>query len=89
MRYAIIVGKCPGTSAQVTSLAQGQAPARKITSVTMLGSAGKLNFSQDAAGLKVDLPATQPCEHAYVLKITGLQLNAPTWTESGNPVMIN
>jgi hypothetical protein len=33
----------------------------------------------------VELPATAPCRYAYVLKITGLKMNPPTWTESGNP----
>ena len=51
----------------------------------MLGSEGKLAFTQDSAGLKVKLPATAPCQHACVLKITGLKMNPPTGTESGNP----
>jgi hypothetical protein len=51
----------------------------------MLGSSGKLEFTQDVAGLKVKLPAAAPCKYAYVLKITGLKMNPPTWTASGNP----
>jgi hypothetical protein len=51
----------------------------------MLGGTGKLQFTQDAAGLKVELPVTGPCKYACVLKITGLKMNPPTWTESGNP----
>jgi hypothetical protein len=51
----------------------------------MLGSDGNLEFTQDAAGLKVKLPAAAPCKYAYVLKITGLKMNPPTSTESGNP----
>lgn len=31
------------------------------------------------------LPATTPCKYAYVLKITGLKMNPPVWTDSGNP----
>ncbi|MES2275230.1 MAG: alpha-L-fucosidase [Bacteroidota bacterium] len=84
--YAIIVGKWPGASVNITSLAVGQAPAGKITSVTMLGASGKLEYTQDATGLKVSLPATPPCDMAYVIKITGLKMNADTWTESGNPL---
>jgi alpha-L-fucosidase len=57
----------------------------RVQQVTMLGSSGKLEFTQDAAGLKVKLPATAPCKYAYVLKITGLKMNPPTWTASGNP----
>jgi hypothetical protein len=26
-------------------------------------------------------------EFAYVLKIKGLKMNAPTWTDSGNPIL--
>ena len=60
-------------------------PAGKIKSVTMLGSNGKLQFTQDDTGLTVKLPAAAPCKYAYVLKITGLKMNPTTWTKSGNP----
>jgi alpha-L-fucosidase len=83
--YAIINGNWPGAEATIASLAAGKAPEGKIDSVTMLGSAGQLKFMQDEAGLKVSLPATAPCKYAYTLKITGLKMNPPTWTESGNP----
>ena len=83
--YAIIHGNWPGNEAVVTSLAEGQAPEGKIVAVTLLGSDGNLEFTQNAIGLKVKLPATAPGKYAYVLKITGLKINPPTWTESGNP----
>jgi len=84
--YAIISGKWPGTTATITSLADGLAPAGKISSVTMLGAPGKLAFTQDASGLHVTLPASAPCDIAYTIKITGLKMNPTTVTESGNPV---
>ncbi|MCU7547976.1 alpha-L-fucosidase [Chitinophagaceae bacterium LB-8] len=84
--YAIIVGKWPGASILISSLAQGQSLQGKITSVTMLGSKGQLTFSQNATGLKVNLPSVPPCDAAYVLKITGLKMNSPTWTATGNPI---
>jgi alpha-L-fucosidase len=84
--YAIIVGKWPGATATITSLAKGQASQGEIRSVTMLGSPGQLAFTQDASGLKVTLPASPPCDAAYTIKITGLKMNAPTWTQSGNPI---
>lgn len=87
--YAILTGKWPGSDVSITSLAEGQAPAGKIASVTMLGSAQPLSFSQDSSGLQVKLPDSAPGESAYTLKITGLQMNPPTWTASGDPMPNN
>ncbi len=83
--YAIILGPWPGTEAVVASLATGPAPGGKITNVTMLGSPDRLTFTQDAAGLKVELPRAAPCQYGYTLKITGLRMNPSLWTASGNP----
>jgi alpha-L-fucosidase len=83
--YAIILGNWPGEEAVITSLAATNSTTEKIKKVTLLGDKGKLQFTQDGAGLKVKLPAAAPCKYAYVLKITGLKLNPPTWTKSGNP----
>jgi alpha-L-fucosidase len=83
--YAIILGNWPGKEAVITSLATANSPAGKIKTVTLLGGMGKLQFTQDDTGLKVKLPAAAPCKYAYVLKITGLKMNPPTWTKSGNP----
>jgi hypothetical protein len=44
-----------------------------------------LGFTQDADALKVKLPSSAPCKYGYALKITGLKMNPPTATESGNP----
>jgi alpha-L-fucosidase len=46
----------------------------KIESVELLGLRGKLNWSQDEADLKVQLPAERPCDHAIALKISGAGL---------------
>jgi alpha-L-fucosidase len=85
--YAIILSKWPGTEVNITSLAKGTSPEGKISSVTMLGAKGQLSFTQSAEGLKVTLPATPPCDIAYTLKITGLKMNPPTTTDSGNPIV--
>lgn len=88
--YAILLGKWSGSDVVITSLAKSQAPAGKITSVTMLGSPKTLSFSEDPDGLKVKLPDSALNDtEAYTLKITGLQMNPPTWTESGNPMPNN
>jgi alpha-L-fucosidase len=73
----------PGETAVIATLGTGAAakfpdgklPDGKIASVTMLGHKGNLKFTQDADGLKVQLPADRPCDYAYVLKITGLKMN--------------
>ena len=49
----------------------GPQNAGKIKNVQLLGFKGKLKFTQDAAGLKVRMPAQKPCDHAVALKITG------------------
>ena len=72
----------PGDTAVIKSLAKGkvldgQVPKGKIKRVTILGSPGKLKFTQDADGLKVKLPADKPCDFAYTLKIVGLKMNPP------------
>jgi hypothetical protein len=51
----------------------------------MLGSSGNLQFTQDAAGLHIALPAAAPCKYAYAIKIAGLKMNPSPYTESGNP----
>jgi len=89
--YAIILGNWPGAEATITSLAGGtqfgKTKEGEVSEVTMLGNEGKLEFTQTASGLQVYLPAAAPCKYAYVLKITGLKMNPPTATASGNPQM--
>ena len=80
--YAIILGNWPDAGAIIVSL---PASAGKVETVTLLGCDGRLGFAQTADGLKVNLPETAPCRYAYVLKISGLKMNPPTWTDSGNP----
>ncbi len=70
----------PGDTAVIASLTKGKAldgavPQGKIKTVTLLGSPGKLKFTQDADGLKVKLPADKPCDYAWTLKIVGLKMN--------------
>jgi alpha-L-fucosidase len=58
--YAIILGNWPGAEAVITSLATTHSPPGKIKAVSMLGSKGRLQFTQDDTGLKVKLPAAAP-----------------------------
>jgi hypothetical protein len=41
------------------------------TQISLLGSSKPLTWSQRGSDVRIDLPATLPGEHAYVLKITG------------------
>ena len=72
--YAILLGWPADRTVLVKSLATDspQASGRKVTGVTLLGDAGKLTWTQDKAGLHVQLPAKAPSEHAVALKITGV-----------------
>jgi alpha-L-fucosidase len=45
----------------------------KIEHIELLGH-GKVEFMQDSEALKVKLPAQKPCEHAYALKLSGIDL---------------
>jgi alpha-L-fucosidase len=45
-----------------------------VTGVELLGSKDKLDFSRDALGLRIKLPANRPCDFAYAFKIKGLEL---------------
>ena len=79
----------PGDTAVIASLAKGKAldgqvPKGRIKSVTLLGSPGKLKFTQDADGLKVKLPTDKPCDYAWTLKITGLKMN-PAGAHQSHP----
>ena len=72
--YAVVM-KWPDTGeVVVASLATGTAPPGKIAKVELLGHPARLTFTQDATGLTVKLPSEKPCDFAYALKITGLNL---------------
>ncbi|MDP9173330.1 MAG: alpha-L-fucosidase [Planctomycetota bacterium] len=68
--YAFVMG-WPGKEAAVPSLAtNARQGVGKIVNVELLG-AGKVPFTQDETGLKVQLPEKQPSDHAITLKIMG------------------
>jgi alpha-L-fucosidase len=60
------------------------------TQVELLGRKEKLAFKRDATGLVVTLPAQKPCEHAFVLKISGFDLaaSAPKLPKAASPAPI-
>jgi len=70
--YALFMA-WPGAEALITSLPAG-GPAGAVKKIYLLGHSAPLEFSQDASGLKVLMPAEAPCAHVFALKIHGLKL---------------
>jgi alpha-L-fucosidase len=52
-----------------TELASGRI-SNEIGRIELLGSTKEIKWSRNNAGLTVHLPATQPCQHAFALKIS-------------------
>jgi alpha-L-fucosidase len=69
--YAFILGwpGNKGTLIQSLSTMSSQLKGEKITSVSLLGYKGTVEWIQNEAGLLVTMPADKPCENAVVLKI--------------------
>lgn len=68
--YAIALGwPEEGNSITIESLGAAQYPV-EITGVSLLGHDGTLVWRSAPEGLIIDLPATKPCEHAFVFKLT-------------------
>jgi alpha-L-fucosidase len=67
--YAFVMG-WPDKEALVRALGTGSAQSPgKIVNVELLGFRGRLKWTQEAAGLKVQLPAERPSDYAVTLKI--------------------
>jgi len=64
--YAICLG-WPGEQVTIQSL--NTLYEAEISSVELLGVDASLDWSLSREGLKVNVPAEKPCEHAYVFKI--------------------
>ena len=85
--YVIVMQKKSATDLLISSLASGQGIEGKVTSVTMLGMDQSLPFTQDSTGLKVSQLGGAPDDHPFTLKVTGLKMNPPTSTASGDPML--
>ena len=70
--YAIALGWPDDGKLLVRSLASS---AGKIDSVVLLGASEPVVWKQAGDGLLVTLPEKKPCDYAYVLKISGRDLN--------------
>jgi alpha-L-fucosidase len=64
--YATLLGKPKTEAVIVKALSPGTG-----TQISLLGSSKPLTWSQQGSDVRIDLPATLPGEHAYVLKLTG------------------
>jgi alpha-L-fucosidase len=69
--YAIALGWPADGKLVVRSLATVPGVTGEVRAVRLLGHKGPLQWVHDGDGLTVTMPDAKPCEHAYVLKITG------------------
>src|ERR1035441_10074783 len=68
--YAFLMGQPQGEAVvKPLGTSSAQSPA-KIVHVQLLGHKGKLEWKQEADGLKVTMPQEKPSEHAVTLKVT-------------------
>lgn len=73
--YAAAMGWPKDGKLAVRVLASGASGIKGgVRSVSLLGAAEKLKWERTPSGLEVTLPEKEPCEHAWVLKITGLDV---------------
>jgi alpha-L-fucosidase len=63
--YAFVMG-WPAGEIVIRSVNDGAA---KVENVELLGFGGRLKWAREATGLRVQLPAEKPCDHACGLKI--------------------
>lgn len=68
--YALLLAWPEHGEAVITSLGHSTGT---VSRVELLGH-GEIAFTQSAGGIQVVFPARRPCEHAWALKITGLNL---------------
>jgi alpha-L-fucosidase len=69
--YAVLLG-WPENQAVIKSLSSGEKLwFGEIAKVQLLGVKQPLKFSRNEQGLTVEMPPEKPCDHAFVLKISG------------------
>ncbi len=71
--YAILMAWPADGQAVVTLLPTG-VPTGTPTAIRLLGSESKLEFRQDAEGLKIQLPQQEPGTGPHILRIAGLHI---------------
>jgi alpha-L-fucosidase len=66
--YAFVMG-WPEKETVIKPLGTNNA-GMKVANVALLGFKGKLQWTQEAEGLKVQMPPAKPCDYAITLKVT-------------------
>jgi alpha-L-fucosidase len=66
--YAFVMG-WPEKETVIRPLA-AESAGMKVANVALLGFPGKLEWTQEAGGLKVRMPQEKPCDYAIALKIS-------------------
>ena len=85
--YAAAMGWPVGGKLTLRTLAASAQIVGQIETVHLLGSPAALPFTRTAEGLVVNLPAQKPCDHVFVLRITGLDLAASRPVSPPPPVV--
>jgi alpha-L-fucosidase len=68
--YAFVMG-WPEKETVIKPLGMS-AGALKVGNVSLPGFDGRLRWTQEAQGLRVEMPGVRPCDHAIGLKISGV-----------------
>jgi alpha-L-fucosidase len=72
--YAFMMAWPQDNTLTIRSLAKPLSNKTKIQKVSMLGHSSNLGFQQTSEGLVIELPETKPCEHAWGIRIDGMNL---------------
>lgn len=70
--YALVMGWPEPSAAREILLPPLGTAAGKAQNVELLGHAGRIQWSQEATGLRIALPPEKPCDHAVTFKVAGL-----------------
>lgn len=72
--YAFVMGWPAESQITIRSLAKLPGVTGAVNGVSLLGSSARLQWTHNADGLTIHLPAQKPCDYAVAFKITGRDL---------------
>ncbi len=79
--YAFSLG-WPGKGLTIRALGTA---AGRVSGVRLLGHDGRIEWTQDANGLKIAVPERRPCDHAVAFAIAGVLPGKPAHPAQGAP----